>query len=250
MSLIGLQRCGIHGLTKIRMSTNIITIERKFDWRPRFDSRSLNFLAVTEEDREKPFRNYTFHCPYRLNQGTEGACVGHGVVHAIGSRPRSKVVTQEMAFWVYEEAKKIDYWEGEAYSGTSVLAGLQVAKREGLIKEYRWHKSLDDVLRSNGRGPVVFGMNWYTGMMNPVNGWIHKTGIVEGGHCVTSQGPRVMYFVKGDKISIENVDKKKGYVTILNSWGTDWGVNGTARMNLEDLEALLYESGECAIITK
>lgn len=226
------------------------TMERTFDRVPQFDERSRSFRAV-EGIEDLPFRNYTWQLKLWLDQGREGACVGFGIAHELAAIPVSVDITEADARWIYEEAKKIDVWPGEAYEGTSVLAGLKVAKTRGWIDEYRWAFGLEDLIRSIGRkGPVILGLNWYTEMMRPDrNGFIHKKGIIEGGHCILGRGISVKYFMKGDKYSIANVDKKKGYAVLHNSWGQSWGYNGLCKISLEDLEALLYEQGECAVPT-
>lgn len=92
---------------------------------------------------------------YRFyDQGNEGACVGFGISRA--QTMRNRVMYD--AFWLYHEAQKIDEWPGTDYDGTSVNAGLKVAKSEGLrrarsgmiaegegINAYRWATSVDDV---------------------------------------------------------------------------------------------------------
>ena len=229
----------------------IHAVKRILDRVPQFDERSRSFRSV-EGIEHLPFRNYTWPLKLWLDQGQEGACVGFGIAHELAAIPvQVMYINDAYAFQIYEEAKKIDVWPGENYQGTSVLAGLKVAKNMGLIEEYRWAFGLEDFLRTCGRkGPVIFGLNWYTGMMNPDrNGFIHKTGIVEGGHCILGRGTSVKYFMTGDKYSMSNVDKKKGYAIFHNSWGRSWGYNGTCKISLEDLEALLYEQGECAIPT-
>lgn len=98
--------------------------------------------------------------PDRLNwwrhydQGEEGACVGFGISRAQTMRNR---VTYD-AFWLYDEARKVDEWEGEDYDGTSVNAGLKVAHAQGLkrqasgvvaeadgISAYRWATTVEEV---------------------------------------------------------------------------------------------------------
>ncbi|HSE43742.1 MAG TPA: hypothetical protein VLA89_00280 [Gemmatimonadales bacterium] len=88
------------------------------------------------------------------DQGEEGACVGFGI-----SRTQT-LMNRVMydAFWLYDEARKVDEWPGEDYDGTSVNAGLKVAKADGLkrqqsgviapqdgISAYRWATSVDEV---------------------------------------------------------------------------------------------------------
>lgn len=88
------------------------------------------------------------------NQGNEGACVGFGCSRAQTLRNRVRYD----GFWLYNEAKQLDEWEGEDYEGTSVRAGLEVERTVGLmrsrsqeiaaqdgISEYRWATSVEMV---------------------------------------------------------------------------------------------------------
>ena len=88
------------------------------------------------------------------DQGSEGACVGFGI-------SRAQTMLNHVlydAFWLYEEAKRYDEWPGEDYDGTSVNAGLKVARDQGLMRAevsvvshaagiaaYRWATSVEDV---------------------------------------------------------------------------------------------------------
>lgn len=91
------------------------------------------------------------------DQGSEGACVGFGISRAATMMNR----VEYDARWLYHEAQKIDEWPGEDYDGTSVDAGLQVARWQGLrrmrsgviaqqdgIYAYRWATSVEDVHRA------------------------------------------------------------------------------------------------------
>jgi hypothetical protein len=88
------------------------------------------------------------------DQGEEGACVGFGISRAQTMRNR----VEYDAFWLYDEARKVDEWPGEDYDGTSVNAGLSVAKEQGLrrqqsgavapgdgISAYRWATTVAEV---------------------------------------------------------------------------------------------------------
>lgn len=179
-------------------------------------------------------RSYTWGCARWLDQGSEGACVGHAWAHELAARPKVHLeVDSATAFLIYREAQKIDEWEGEAYSGTSVRAGAKICQQRGWIKEYRWAYGVSDALDAISRkGPAVLGINWYSGMMNPDGeGLIKVSGVVEGGHSILAMG----------------VSVKRRTVTLHNSWGPQWGVGGRCYISWDDFGRLLTEQGDCCI---
>ncbi len=210
---------------------------------PQFDLRSRAFQAISDEQRRTLTpRSYTWSCAPRLNQGQEGTCVGHAIAHELCARPVVKTVDHLYARGVYADACMIDPWtenDGPDYSfGTSVLAGMQVIYRRGLIKEFRWCFSIDDVILVLGyRGPVVLGINWTSEMFNPrpVAGLdlpvISTGGGVQGGHAILANG----------------VSLKNGVIRLHNSWGSSFGLNGECFIRIEDLDRLLQENGDAAV---
>lgn len=223
---------------------------------PQFDERSRGFAAIAPDDTRN-FRSYTWSCGIHLDQGREGACVGFGITHELAARP--KVVLRDAAFalQLYSRARQLDEWDGEDYSGTSVLAGLKAAhelvntRGRALINEYRWAFGIQDVLRVIGyAGPVVLGINWYEDMYDPdEHGFIHASGQIAGGHCILAKAVRIVRIDNSLPATWENVDKEKSYVTLHNSWGEGYGVGGDAYVSVNDLDKLLSDQGEAAIIT-
>lgn len=204
---------------------------------PRFDPRSRAFSVRDVITDQKP-RSYTWRCKTHLDQGQEGSCVGHGVTHELIARP-AEVLTLDHAYarQLYFEAQKIDEWPGGAYpgaspfyEGTSVLSGVKVAQKRGWFDSYRWAFNFDDFLLGLGyAGPAVIGINWWSGMFDPdADGFLRKTGQVEGGHCL---------LVKAVNVPAE-------YVTVHNSWGTGWGNKGDAKIEFADMRELLADQGE------
>jgi hypothetical protein len=98
----------------------------------------------------------------RYDQGSEGACVGFGLSRALSQENRVFLD----ALWLYNEAKKIDPWEGENYDGTDVNSALKIASRVGHrriwggessppsinygVSVYRWARSAEDIARCLG----------------------------------------------------------------------------------------------------
>jgi hypothetical protein len=145
-------------------------------------------------------------------------------------------MTEQRAREIYTLAQTLDEYPGEAYSGTSVLAGAQAAQQLGRISAYHWALDLDDVLRTlSFVAPVVLGVWWFEGMENPDgSGYIHVTGDRLGGHC----------------ICLRAVDPGRKRVTLRNSWGKAWGMKGDAYLSFDDLDRLLADQGEACILTK
>lgn len=179
-------------------------------------------------------RSYTWSVATHLDQGPDGACVGFGFTHNEMARPKPHPdLTYTDAMALYHRAQQLDQYPGEQYEGTSVNAGGLASRERGWLAQFRWATSVDDIVAMVGhRGPVIMGTNWYSGMMDAdVNGFIHPTGSVEGGHC---------YLLKG-------VNVKKRTFTIHQSWGTSWGIRGDCYISWDDLGILLSQQGEAVV---
>jgi hypothetical protein len=126
-------------------------------------------------------------------------------------------------------------WEGTDYDGTSVRASAKVLQSRGLISEYRWAWSADEVAAALLEvGPVVVGTNWYSSMFRVGEDRmlrIEPTASVAGGHAYALTG----------------VNLSRGWVRVKNSWGRGWAYNGHARMALETLDRLIGEDGEACL---
>lgn len=208
------------------------TFDPRLDRLVQFDERSRKFpvRALVPVKR----RSYTWSIYARLNQGSEGACVGFSWAHELAARPSVNMVDDDLArMGIYREAQKIDEWPGEQYEGTSVLAGAKVVQKHGFMKEYRWCFGLDDMIQAVGHvGPVVLGINWYESMSVPFpDGFIQVAGGVVGGHAILA-------------FSVSNHSR---YFRLHNSWGEGWGDKGTCKVRFEDMERLLHEQGEACV---
>lgn len=223
---------------------------------PQFDERSRGFAAVAPDDT-RPFRSYTWSCGIHLDQGREGACVGFGITHELAARPKVVIRDAAFALSLYSRARQLDEWPGEDYSGTSVLAGLKAAhellnsRGRALINGYRWAFGVQDALKVIGySGPVVLGINWYENMYDPNEfGFISVSGPVVGGHCILANGVKIVRINNSLPATWDNVDKEKSFVTLHNSWGEGYGKGGDAYVSVNDLDKLLQDQGEAAIIT-
>jgi hypothetical protein len=216
----------------IQLKGRHVTADRRLDRIPEFDPASRRF-GIAPKLPDKPPRSYSWRVPSVLDQGQEGACVAFAWTHELNARPVVNGYDAAFAQTLYREAQKLDEWPGEDYSGTSVLAGAKAVQARGYIAEYRWAFNLDDLILSLGyAGPVVLGLNWYTGMMNAdAEGVIRPSGQVEGGHSVCAYGVNVL----------------RREVRIVNSWGPSWGKGGFCTISFDDLDRLIHEQGEMCI---
>lgn len=206
-------------------------LDELFSW----DDRNEAFLMEERLDElDLAPRSYTWRVDTWLDQGREGACVGFAHCHELAARPNVVMgITNQYAQGYYKRCQQIDEWPGEAYSGTSVLAGAKVMKERGFITEYRWATTVDDVRRTVGnRGPVIIGVRWYEGMYRPNSkGYVEPTGRVLGRHAIL----------------VHANSETNRCVTLWNSWGQGWGVNGTAKLSHASLGVLLEQNGVCMV---
>jgi hypothetical protein len=220
-------------------------IDRTFDWVPRYDAKSLNYpiRAVIGAPPERP---KMWQPGVVLDQGQEGACVGFGWTGELIASPKPDPLVlphtaDVYARSIYRQAQTIDEWEGEDYSGTSVLAGAKIVQKLGMIESYRWAFTIEDVRDAViTTGPVVIGVPWYEGMAEPdEQNLMHPTGRLLGGHCVFIYEYHPSKRLPGDYWGRHRVFR------IRNSWGPSWGVNGSAHVTYDDLAALLGRGEAC-----
>ncbi len=205
--------------------------ERTLDRVPAVDPRNRDYPIRGTISAGLP-RNVRWTPGPNLDQGNEGACVGFGWAAELAATPRSNPVSDAFARRTYAAAQKVDEWQGEDYSGTSVLAGAKVLQAAGYMRAYRWGFSLNDVLLAlSWSGPVVLGLNWYQGMFDTVDGFITPTGSLQGGHCLLAYGCSV----------------RDETVLLRNSWSSLWGVKGDALIRWGDLEDLLRDQGDACV---
>lgn len=220
--------------------------ERTFDWHPPAPERregDVPFLMSVRAETirtNRPLRSYNWKRKAWLDQGREGACTGFGAAHALSMGRYPLPVTNDIARGFYYGAKRYDEWPGESYDGSSVLGVMEYLHHETYnLSAYWWATTIDEVLHALAfYGPVEMGTWWTEGMMRPdEKGYIHLTGQRVGGHAYALGA-----------LNLGN-GRTSARVRIDQSWG-EWGVNGSAWITVEELEALLREQGECALPRK
>ena len=181
-----------------------------------------------------------------LDQGSEGACVGFAWTGELLAHPEApdnqpeQALGNAVALDYYKRAKRIDQWPGEEYEGTSVLAGAKIMQEEGFIAGYRWCFGIEDVRDAViTTGPVVIGIPWKRGMYSTANnGLVQVTGTNVGGHAIVITGYDPAFKVNNKTLEV---------FRWRNSWGTDYGINGSGYIKYADLESLLAVNGEACV---
>lgn len=201
-----------------------------------FDERSRNY-PIRTLIADKVRRSYTWRVQKSLNQGDLGACVGFAWTHEAIARPKEHLeLDNPDAFQRYYRAQQLDEWPGEAYEGTSVLAGAKAQQEAGLIGEYRWAFGEEDLALAVGfRGPVILGTWWWTGMDTPYvdaqgRQWITPTGTKRGGHALLVNG----------------------YSVPLNAYKlwNSWGAPSSLCIHKDHMALLLADEGEACVPTQ
>jgi hypothetical protein len=212
---------------------------RTFDFVARHDPGNVPFRLAAPRGAEDLFAQAVFHTPGTLvlDQGSEGACVPHGVEgEAMASPERWKPQDpQALAFVGYDWCRRNDPFPGENYDGTDVNTGMKWARMMGWITHWNWSFNALEFRTGLQKRPAVIGIDWTTGAYDAYGGILDFQGPVVGGHCilVTGYTPR---------------HRKLGQAYRLrNSWGPSWGLNGSAYVAREQLESLIFERrGEAA----
>ena len=138
-----------------------------------------------------------------------------------------------------------DEWPGEAYEGTSVLAGAKTMQRLGIIGEYRWAFGIDDLRAAVcGIGPAVIGVPYVGSMFHP-----HPSGLVEvvpdnsnNGHCMCILGYHPKMRMTG-----EGWLKRYAVYKVRQSWGAGFGKKGDIYVPEDGMEYLLRRRAEACI---
>lgn len=156
------------------------------------------------------------------NQKSTPYCVGFAASHWLAAMPVQQWLDPN---GLYHYANATDEWAPKAHNGTSIRSVMKVLEKLGLIAEYQWTNSVD-ILVTNvlEKSPVVVGTEWLSNMTKPKpTGFLDCSGSRVGGHA---------YLIIG-------VNTKEQYFTIKNSWGVDWGEEGTALIHFDDMQKLI-----------
>lgn len=221
-----------------------LSTERTFDYVPRLDERNRSFRVGAADPSLLQKSRFWVPSNVVTDQKSEGACVGFGVTNEwLASPVRGRLgrnlhplaqfeSANRTSRAVYARAKEIDEWEGVDYDGTSVRAGMLVGRELGWWDGFRWALNMAELRAALEDGPVVVGVEWRSDMDEAPNGVLTPGGISVGGHCllVTGSTPRSYRTGKPSK-------------RVRNSWGEDWGINGSAEIADDHLDRILFKAG-------
>jgi hypothetical protein len=235
---------------------------RTFDWAARFDPRSLNFRAAAGVTQMPTTGRIWRHGPV-LNQGAEGACVGFGSAGIVAAEPSSRTgVTNTYARNWYRRAQRLDVWPGEAYEGTSVLAGCLVGRERKLWAGFRWAKNPAELaagILNPTLGPAILGVQWSEQLYDvPTSGAVRSDVPLNPdlGHCVDLFGyvPARAFLSRDMQAELaelglaEAVDQMaEPSFLLLNSWSDTWGAGGRAVVPVSLMRRWFAARGEFAL---
>lgn len=189
--------------------------------------KAFNALAQIVQTPPLPTNDRQWLADFQLNQGQTGHCVGFGWAGWGDTEPVVDEYADQDGHDIYYETKTIE-GDPQGEDGAYPRDGAKAMKNRGRLDTYAAANTIADVvdwLRS--KGPVVIGTDWTSDMFEPdSNGFIKPTGSYEGGHCY------LLYGIKDDTL------------TFKNSWGADWGDNGSFHMKLSDFSMLMQSYGE------
>jgi hypothetical protein len=193
------------------------------------------------------------------DQGKDSSCTGFSLAHVVDFL-RFREVSKESparvsARMLYEMAKRNDEWTGSTYEGSSVRGAIKGFYRNGVCTEamapdepgiknwaltydmakearetrlgayFRLEPDINDYHAAlNEVGVIYASAQIHTNWDEPRDGKIEPGGRPAGGHA----------------FAIVGYDEKGFWV--LNSWGQDWGKDGTAHWTYADWAATVMDA--------
>ncbi len=222
------------------------------------------------------------YAPIPKNQGAYGTCVGWSAAYAARTvlYARQKNITDPISvtqnafspFFLYERAKPSS--DINCQEGTSLVTGLDVIKRDGVVKYQdfsdRCGKLVTSKLRQDAR---AFKVQDYRKLFKTENdtrkvqlvkkSLAEKKPVIIGMQCCTesflnSRGKDI--WIKNPKedldpdgghaLTVVGYDDKKhgGAFELMNSWGTLWGDNGFIWVKYSDFQRYCFEAYEMIVL--
>lgn len=207
-------------------------------WQRHDDPRDYRILGAVAREPAAWDRDYRWYWDSQLylDQGASDACTGYGPDHLLADGPvthRVRPLYDPMELYRANVAQ--DRADGRVFDGgATMLAAAKVLRARGAIGEYRFGRTMDEVVAALLTvGPVLLGTAWLAGMdePDPKTGIVRATGAVRGGHCYEANG----------------ISLTTGLIRCKQSWGRSWGRRGRFYLPIEDFEKLLNDDGDAVL---
>jgi hypothetical protein len=103
-------------------------------------------------------------------------------------------------------------------------------RARGWCGEFRWGRTLAELIAALAVEPVLLGLDWYSAMFAPERrtGRIRVAGDVVGGHELVANG----------------VNYRTRMIRLKQSWGRDHGRQGFVYLSFDDAERLIADGGD------
>jgi len=210
--------------------------------RPDYRDYKMRVSSMAQVTADRKF--YTMvDKDFRINQGGEGTCVGHAATNVLLAGPSlhrtyAEFQTEELAHQfarnLYLEASGDATYQQGMYPRDACAELLS----DDLITSYWKVLQVEDVITALLTfGPVMIAVPWYVSMFygdltlrNAYGNYWVRVNLESqhvGYHCIALTG-----------IDLDPDDGAPPFVRIQNSWGSEWGANGTARLTIESFRRL------------
>lgn len=182
-----------------------------------------------------------------LDQGNLGSCTGNATTAALicsnGNPLHSSLSTSQMtdlgeplAVKFYSKATELDPFDGTYKPDDTGSDGNSVAKAAtgfGYISSYSHAFSWIDAVTALTIGPIIIGINWFSGFDEPdSDGLVHAIGTIRGGH----------------EVCCDEIDSDNKLVWFRNSWSDQWGSQGRACMTWDAFDVILAQDGDATVL--
>lgn len=167
-----------------------------------------------------------------LDQETTPHCVGFSIANFGINLPVHIAFTNEDGHKFYYRCKELD-GKPNSEEGSTIKTAAKLLRESGRIEAYAFASSMDIIKYwLLNQGPLIVGTVWTNDMFVPdADNTVHVSkdgGVVDivGGHAYLLNG------LKDNRIRFQN------------SWGANWGLNGSAWISVTDFEKLFNYNGE------
>ena len=180
---------------------------------------------------------------FRISQGYEGTCVGHAATNVLLAGPtahpsythfQTEDQAHQFARRLYLEGSGDATYKQGMYSRD---ACAELLEWEMVISYWRVMQVEDVITALLTFGPVMLAIPWYESMFYGAdklaktygNYWVRVNLESEhvGYHALAATG-----------IDLDPDDGAPPFIRLENSWGSNWGANGTGRLTIESFRRL------------